>query len=113
LLNRRRIGANELATIATLRAYVDAQRQYASKPRDGTNVRQFAQRIRSTPGKRDGLYWDADSAPGEEPSPIGPLILDVASRKIGAPYNGYYYKILTRQGPATPRGDITMSSTAT
>lgn len=67
-------------------------------------MRQFAQRIRSTPGKRDGLYWDADSAPGEEPSPIGPLILDAASRKIGAPYNGYYYKILTRQGPATPAG---------
>lgn len=76
--------------IETLRAYVEAQRQYASKSRDGT--------------KKDGLYWDADPAKGEEPSPIGPLIPDARSRQPGAPYNGYYFKILTRQGPAAPAG---------
>jgi Protein of unknown function (DUF2950) len=103
LLNRR-IGANELAAIHTLRAFVDAQRQYAAKPRQGGDVRQFAQRVRSTPGKRDGLYWDADPAKGEEPSPIGPLLPDAASRQPGAPYDGYYFKILTRQGPAAPAG---------
>lgn len=100
----RRVGANELATIETLRAYVDAQRQYASKPRDGSAVRQFAQKVRSTPGKKDGLYWDADPAKGEEASPVGPLIADARGRRPGDPYNGYYFKILTRQGPAAPAG---------
>lgn len=103
MLNRR-IGANELATIETLRAYLEAQRQYASKPRDQSNVRQFARKVRSTPGKRDGLYWDADPQNMEELSPMGPLIPDASSRQIGAPYNGYDFKILTRQGPAAPAG---------
>lgn len=103
LINRR-IGENELAAIESLRAYVDAQRQYASKPRDGTNVRQFARKIRSLPGKQDGLYWDADPAKGEELSPFGPLIGDARGRKRGDPYNGYYFKILTRQGSGAPAG---------
>ena len=103
LLNRR-IGANELAAIETLGAYVEAQRQYASTPRDGTKVRQFAQKIRSAPGKQDGLYWDADSAKGEELSPVGPLIGDVRGRQPGDPYNGYHFKILTRQVPAATAG---------
>ncbi len=100
----RRIGENELAAIETLRAYVDAQRQYAATPREGTKVRQFAQKIRSAPGKRDGLYWDADPAKGEEVSPAGPLIRDPGTRVPGAPYNGYYFKILTRQGADAPAG---------
>lgn len=103
LLNRF-IGANELEAIDTLRAYVDAQRQYASTPRDGTKVRQFARKIRSSPGKKDGLYWDADPAKGEELSPIGPLIRDGSGRQPGDPYNGYHFKILTRQGSAAPAG---------
>lgn len=103
MLNRF-IGANELEAIDTLRAYADAQRQYASTPRDGTTVRQFARKIRSSPGKRDGLYWDADPAKGEESSPIGPLIRDASGRQPGDPYNGYYFKILTRQGSAAPAG---------
>ena len=103
-LVNRRVGANELAVIETLRAYVEAQRQYAAKSRDGTNVRQFAQKIRSSPGKRDGLHWDVDPAKGEELSPIGPLIRDAKGRQPGDPYNGYYFKILTRQGPAAPAG---------
>jgi hypothetical protein len=100
----RRIGRNELAAIEVLRFYVNAQRQYASRPRDGTKVRQFAQTLRSTPGKHDGLYWDADATKGDELSPFGPLVGDASSRKRGAPYNGYYYKILKSQGAAAPAG---------
>jgi hypothetical protein len=100
----RRIGENELAAIETLRAYVEAQRQYAATPRDGTKVRQYAQKIRSASGKRDGLYWDADPAKGEEGSPAGAVIGDPGTRVLGAPYNGYYFKILTRQGVNAPAG---------
>ena len=99
----RRIGANELAAIEALNVYVGAQRQYASKPRDNTNVRQFAQRFASAPGKKDGLYWEADASKGEEPSPFGPLVKD-AGRARGDPYHGYYFKILKGQGAAAPGG---------
>ncbi len=77
----RRIGRNELSTIEAMRFYVDAQRQYAAKPRDGTKVRQFAQHLGSTPGKKDGLYWDADPVKGEELSPLGPLVKNATSRQ--------------------------------
>ena len=100
----RRIGANELAAIEALNVYVGAQRQYASKPRDNTNVRQFAQRLGSTPGKKDGLYWDADASKGEELSPFGPLLKDAAGRTRGDPYHGYYFRILKGQGAAAPGG---------
>ena len=100
----RRIGANELAAIDTLHAYVQAQREYATVPRDDNRVRVFARKVRSSPGKRDGLYWDADEAKGEEPSPLGPLIPDARQRQRGEPYNGYHFKILTRQGAAAPGG---------
>ena len=96
---KRRIGENELTAIAALRAYVDAQRQYAAEPRDGTEVRQFAQKLQSSPGKKDGLYWPADTAKGEETSPAGPEIKDSKT-----PYAGYYFKILTAQGAAAPAG---------
>ena len=100
----RRIGANELAAIEALTFYGDAQRQYAAKPRDNTNVRQFAQRLGSTSGKKDGLYWEADASKGEELSPLGPLLKDAAGRTRGEPYNGYSYKVLKGQGPAAPGG---------
>jgi hypothetical protein len=99
----RRIG-NELAAIEFMHFYVDAQRQYAATPRDGTKVRQFAQLLGSSPGKKDGLYWDADPSKGEELSPFGPLVKDATPRQRGTPYNGYYYKILKSQGPAAPAG---------
>ena len=60
----------------SLRAYVDAQRAYASRDRDGDGVLQYAQKIMSSPGKQDGLYWPADPAKGEEASPFGPLIAE-------------------------------------
>jgi len=103
MLNRR-IGRNELDAIEVLRAYVGAQRLYASAPRDGTRVRAFARKVASSPGKRDGLYWPADAAKGDEISPFGPLIRDPEKRKAGEPYNGYYFKILTRQGTAALGG---------
>lgn len=111
LLNRR-IGRNELDVLKTMRAYVDAQREYASKDRMGDQVLQYAQHISSTTGKKDGLYWPADDS-GEE-SPLGPLIADARGEgyKVDAqgqqtsrvPYHGYYFKILTQQGQNAPGG---------
>jgi hypothetical protein len=103
LINRR-VGENEFAAIDLLQEYVEMQRQYAAQPRDGTKVRQFAQKIRSSPGKRDGLYWDADPAKGDEPSPLAARAAESGPRDAKAPYRGYYYKILTRQGPKAPAG---------
>ena len=98
----RRIGANEREAIKVLRAYVDAQRAYATQDRMGDGVLQYARRLGSSPGKRDGLYWPADESQGEEPSPFGPLIAASANyfdrRNPGDAYHGYYFRILTRQG---------------
>jgi hypothetical protein len=107
LLNRR-IGGNERNAIYVLRAYLDAQREYASRDRDGDGVRQYAQKIGSAQGKHDGLYWPADAAKGEEASPFGPLIAESAAyrkgHKKGDPYRGYHFRILTRQGKSAPGG---------
>jgi hypothetical protein len=104
----RRIGGNELDTIQACLAYVDAQNEYADKDHgDGVGV--YAQRIISQPGKKDGLYWP--QAAGEETSPLGDLIALATSEGYRArgggqrtPFHGYYYKVLTRQGPAAPGG---------
>jgi hypothetical protein len=72
-LVNRRIGANERNAITVLRAYLDAQKVYAARDRNGDGVLQYAQRLGSTPNKQDGLYWPADAAKGEEASPFGPL----------------------------------------
>jgi Protein of unknown function (DUF2950) len=104
----RRIGGNERNALVVLRAYLDAQRQYASRDRDGDDVLQYAQKLGSTAGKRDGLYWPADAAKGEEASPFGPLVADASPYLKGHaesdPYRGYYFKILTRQGKSAPGG---------
>jgi hypothetical protein len=101
----RRIGADELQVIAVCRSYIAAQRRYASKIRDKSGVRKFAQRLVSTPGKEDGLYWDPAVADGEE-SPFGPKIAEFlkSGRKPGDPYYGYYFRVLTRQGEHVPGG---------
>lgn len=96
---QRRIGENELAAINSMRAYLVAQRQYASAPRDGTVVRQFARQFQSSPGKMDGLYWPANVENGEQPSPAGPEIKDPETS-----HAGYHFKILTAQGDAAPAG---------
>lgn len=107
-LVNRRIGANELSAIKVLRAYLDAQKDYAVRDRNGDGVLQYAQRLGSTPGKHDGLYWPADAAKGEEPSPFGPLIAESAAylqgHRAGDPYRGYHFRILTRQGKSAPGG---------
>ncbi len=98
----RRIGGNERNAIYVLRAYIDAQRTYASEDRDGDGVLQYAQKLASTPGKHDGLYWAADASKDEEESPFGPLIAESAAylkgHVAGDPYRGYHFRILTRQG---------------
>jgi hypothetical protein len=109
MLNRR-IGRNELNTIDVLEAYVVAQREYAGKDRDGDGVYPYAQKFWSTPGKKDGLYWEAKE--GEEASPFGPLSARAAQegykRKTKSekpsPYYGYYFKILKAQGKHAPGG---------
>jgi hypothetical protein len=107
LINRR-IGGNERNAMYVLRAYVDAQRAYAAADRDGDGVLQYAQKLASAPGKHDGLYWPADAAKVEEPSPFGPLIAESAAylegHKAGDPYRGYHFRILTRQGQHAPGG---------
>jgi hypothetical protein len=109
LLNRR-IGRNELNVIDLLDAYVDAQREYAAKDRDGDGVYPYAQKFRSTPGKKDGLYWEAGE--GEEQSPFGPLAAEAAregyAKKPGSgkpvPFHGYLFRILSAQGKNAPGG---------
>ena len=104
-----RIGRDELHTIATMRAYVDAQHEYAARNPTGGPVPQFAQRFMSSAGQRDGLYWPV--APGEPQSPLGPLVAKAADKgyfknRSGnpAPYHGYVYRILTAQGAHVPGG---------
>jgi hypothetical protein len=109
---KRRIGMDELGAIAVCHAYVEAQREYASQDRLGDGVLAYARFLRSTPGTHDGLFWPAK--PGEELSPLGPLVAQARvegyhrSAKMmndqQAPYHGYYFKILTRQGRHAPGG---------
>jgi hypothetical protein len=94
----RRIGRNEIGAMAACMTYVDAQLEYASGDRTGEGILQFAQKIRSTPGKYDGLFWSNDH--GEDASPLGPFVANGAASEGGepAPFFGYYYRILTAQG---------------
>jgi hypothetical protein len=111
ILNRH-IGKNELSTLQSVRAYVEAQREYASKDRDGDEVLEYAQRFNSTLGTKDGLYWPPDL--DGEISPLGPLVAQaqnqgylVKPKEQGAapePFHGYFFKILTRQGKHAPGG---------
>jgi len=108
----RRIGRNELETLTVVRACVQAQREYASRERDGSEVLKYAQKIVSSPGLKDGLYWSPDL--DGEISPLGPLAAEAEAagyrkqvKNLGtAPqaFQGYYFKILTRQGRHAPGG---------
>ena len=106
----RRIGGNELDTVQTLLAIVDAQREYAMGDRSGDGIREYAQKFRSDPGTTDGLFWE--TRPGEAPSPLGQLVADaraegysMSGRQQGPmPYHGYYYRMLTAQGPHAAGG---------
>jgi len=109
LINRR-IGRNELNTIQTCLAYVDAQREYAVKDRDADGLLEYARKFRSDPGKKNGLYWEAKA--GEGQSPLGPLFAAAQEKGYSGkaaggkpvPYHGYYYRILTAQGKSAPGG---------
>src|SRR5712671_3096737 len=103
----RRIGRNELDAIQTCLAYVDAQNEYAEKDRTGEGVGIYAQRIVSSPGKKDGLFWRDD----REPSPLGELAAQASAEgykvtEQSAPYHGYYYRILKGQGSDAPGGAL-------
>jgi len=108
VLNRR-IGGNELFTIQTMLAIVDAEREYAMKDRDRNGLLEYAQKFLSDPGKKNGLYWAAKA--GEPESPLGPIIVQARSQGYGGkattapgPYHGYNYRILTAQGKDAPGG---------
>ncbi len=103
----RRIGANELDAITVCRGYVEAQKEYASEIHDDSGVNQYAQKIISTPGKHDGLYWK--NPDGTSGGPIGEAVAKAleegySTGKSG--FHGYYFKILKGQGPAAPLGKI-------
>ncbi len=94
----RRIGANERAAMQVMLAYVDAQREYALIDRNGDGTLEYAQKLLSSPGKRDGLIWSRQL--GDE-SPLGE---DFAPARPGQGYHGYRFRILTGQGSAAPGG---------
>jgi hypothetical protein len=122
----RRIGENELSAITTCRAYAVAQWEYYTEGDwDHDGVAEYAQKLYSTPGKHDGLYWETSEE--DKPSPLGALVAAARAEGYGpkaetpdaagkggaskevvseerAPYHGYYFKILTRQGAAAPGG---------
>ena len=101
----RRIGGNELDAIAILRGYDDAQLEYASVEHDGSGMLQYAQKFISEPGKQDGLSWK--NADGTYGGPMGDEIAEAVAEGYTdktKPYNGYYFKILTAQGPSAPKG---------
>jgi len=104
----RRIGANELDAIQICKGFVEAQKEYASDIHDDSGVNEYAQKIISTPGKHDGLYWqNADGTPG------GPISAAVAraiqegySPNQPSGYHGYFFKVLKGQGPAARLGQL-------
>jgi len=109
VLNRR-IGQNELSTIQTMLAIVDAQREYAEKDKDGDGLLEYAEKFHSDPGKKNGLYWETKA--GEEPSPLGEEVVQARAggyQKMGKtqkpmPFQGYYFRMLRKQGKNAPGG---------
>ncbi|MCJ7483321.1 MAG: DUF2950 domain-containing protein [Thermodesulfovibrionales bacterium] len=109
ILNRR-IGENELDTIQTMLAIVDAQREYAMKDLDGDGILEYAEKFRSDAGKKNGLHWEAKE--GEEPSPIGELVagartegyIKAGTKDNPSPFHGYYFRMLKEQGKYAPGG---------
>ena len=106
VLNRR-IGANELDAIAICRGFDEAQHEYAEEKHDDAKVNQYAQRVISTPGKHDGLAWQ--NPDGTWGGPVGEEVakaLEQGYTERTQPYHGYYFKVLKKQGPAAPGGEI-------
>jgi len=105
-MTNRRVGYNELSAIEACRVYVQAQDEYFRLDRDGNGLREYATKIISTPGLHDGLYWPAESQ--ADISPLDGFADDAnlagRSGQKPEPYNGYYFRVLTAQGPAAPGG---------
>lgn len=109
ILNRR-VGRNEMDAMRVCRDYVRAQREYAADLQGEHNPPEYAQKIVSSPGQHDGLYWPAEA--GGKQSPIGPQMAHAHTEGYSynppdtehAPYHGYYYRILLRQGAAAAGG---------
>jgi hypothetical protein len=93
----RRIGRNELAVLGVMKGLVAAQQEYTAK------FGAYATKLRSEPGKQDGLYWETNA--GEPESPAGPLLAWAEAQGYTpggaqpAPYRGYYYRKLTVKDP--------------
>jgi hypothetical protein len=106
----RRVGEDELSAIGVCRTYVQAQREYASEDRDGSGVLKYAERIKSSDGMKDGLFWPASAT--DEASPFGPLVAEARAEGYGGktaegqpqPFHGYLFRILDAQGPGAPGG---------
>jgi hypothetical protein len=106
----RRVGEDELMAIGVCRTYIQAQREFAAEDRDGSGVLKYAERIKSSKGLKDGLYWPV--SPNDEQSPLGPLVAEVRAEGYGGktadgqaqPFHGYLFRILTAQGSAAPGG---------
>ena len=106
----RRIGRNELGAIAACRGYIDAQKDYAAEGHDGFPAGIYAQRLMSSSGKQDGLYWETPE--GEPTSPAGPFLAEAGGQGYegeglggkSQPYHGYLYRILKAQGAAAKGG---------
>ena len=105
-MTNRRVGYNEFSAIEACKAYVAAQEEYQRLDRDGDGLREYARRIISTPGTHDGLYWPPESQ--ADLSPLDGFAEDAnlagRSGQKPEPYDGYYFRILTAQGPAAPGG---------
>jgi DUF2950 family protein len=103
---RRGVAGNEAAVVNVCVSYIEAQLLYFRTDHKSDGFLTFAQKIRSTPGTRDGLFWPIDS--DEDESPIGPLFAAAAITEYpfgeARPYFGYYFKILMGQGPEAPGG---------
>jgi len=110
ILNRR-IGHNELSAMEVCHAYVLAQREYIQKDHDGNGIMEYARRLQSSSGKKDGLYWAIK--PGEPESPFGPLVAHACEEGYSAkdvsathrrhePFHGYMFRILSKQGRHAP-----------
>ena len=106
----RQIGANELGAMEAVRAYVDAQREYVLRDRNRNGLLEYAQSLISTEGQRDGLYWPVE--PGQPPSPLGAALGVAEVRSLRPsneplqPFRGYFFRVLTAQGPAAPGGAL-------
>jgi hypothetical protein len=104
----RHIGKDELYAIGVCETYVQAQKQYAGSGRGASAAGRYARRLKSTPGKMDGLYWK--SSPDQTPGLIGAKVaeaeVDGTDGSAAKPFHGYFFKVLTLQGAAAPGGMI-------